>query len=251
MAKKTKITKEELKQPDSFVSATDKLAAWLQKNKKIVLGATVIVVGGALAQITSTKYISAQRVKAEAKLYTVKSKITQKVEQIEKTKKPTKDATPAAKTPEVFEANFKVLSDEYVTAIKATNEAPSVEHALSHSQFLADYGQLDAAIELLQSKSDANSNLLSSLLNLKLGTLLANKNSFDEAINHFDKVLANKKNSSLHADVYLKKALCLEKSGKIEEAKAAYEKIKTDFAESAEAKSATTYLRLLEVKGNS
>lgn len=85
------------------------------------------------------------------------------------------------------------------------------------------------------------------MVQMEMGTLLANENNCQEAVSQWEKVLNNKRADYLHATIQLKMGLCYEAMNDITKAEEFYGKA-TTAKDSSVGKSADKYLRLLQAK---
>ena len=140
-----------------------------------------------------------------------------------------------------FSGLIDIISD--YSGTKAANTAEYYA-GISYLQL----GQNDAAIDYLSS-FDAGSTILAYTKYGAMGDAYSEKNDFDNAIANYKKAAAAGSNEVL-ASYYLKKlGLLYEKQGNLNEAKAAFEKIKDQFPSSQAGADIEKYITRVAAKG--
>ena len=122
--------------------------------------------------------------------------------------------------------------------------------ALHLSDLLWKYNSAEKGIEVLKKTDIGRKDLLCALVKVQLGTLLAEQKDCKAAVDVWDQVINNKEATFLHANVRLKQGLCYESLDQKSKAEEAYAKVKDEAKDTATARSAESYLRLLKAKTN-
>jgi predicted negative regulator of RcsB-dependent stress response len=138
--------------------------------------------------------------------------------------------------------------------MKIINEKPASKAAKMAALHLADvqleYQKPQDAAETLKKVDIDNKDLLSGLVQNQLGTVQANLNDCNAAISTWQKVLSNARAKALHTAIKLKEGLCYENLKDLSKAEQMYSEAKNDDKESAVARAAEKYLRLLQMAKN-
>ena len=128
--------------------------------------------------------------------------------------------------------------------LKLAQQEASVQRDLA--KILSEEGESQKALEVLDMVKDSlGSGALSSLYKTQKLSLYLDTENYDAAVKLADEMIAKKDESFAHPLAYLKKAIAVEKKGDIEEAKAIYKKLSSDYPEHSAGKTAMQYLRIL------
>lgn len=257
----TKITKQELKSPDKLQQELRKGFQWTTQHSKLV-GVILLVFLVLGAGISAKSYFDEKSEnEIQAKYYQVEKKFLDKKTAFAQAKAASQaPKDPKAKTPPPptegkasgdFTQDYGPLADEMTKIIA---EKPSSKAAKMAALLLTDvqieYQKASEAAETLK-KVDADSkDLLSGLVQNQLGTVQANLNDCNSAISTWQKVLTNARAKSLHSGIKLKLGLCYETMKDLTKAEQLYTEAKNDEKESAVARTADKYLRLLQTAKN-
>jgi predicted negative regulator of RcsB-dependent stress response len=138
------------------------------------------------------------------------------------------------------------------TAVEAFIEKnKNTSMAMSAAILLADFYSQEKneakAAEILAKNTLASvSSFVEALYLYRKSVSLERTGKCDLAIKELDTLISTKTTQFLQAEARLQKALCLEQVGKKDEAKAEYEQISKNFADTEAGKNAKKYLRLLD-----
>jgi TolA-binding protein len=112
---------------------------------------------------------------------------------------------------------------------------------------MEEYNQFEPAIEQLKTvaANGDKKDLLFGLATTRIGVLQARSGKCEEAIATWEQILQNKSQEHLYATVQLKKGLCFETLGRMDEAKKTYEEVSAKWPEEQEGQQAKKFLRLL------
>lgn len=124
----------------------------------------------------------------------------------------------------------------------------SAEAALTLSELYSDYAMAEKGAEVLTKVLGdwSKKNVVFDVMQMRSGDLLASADKCDKAIEHWQKVAT--KESFVKSQAQLKMGVCLQKLGRIDEAKTWFEKINSDDPNSTEGFNAKRYIRFLEFK---
>lgn len=231
MARRRKQKKQAEETLVDLVEVKDSASDFLEDNQKTILGVLtglILIVGGYIffnqfVQAPKEKDAATQMVQAQAMFE--------------------KDSFALALTnPGGGFMGFLDIIDEF----GGTSVANSAQYyaGISYLQL----GQYDAAIDFL-GNFDAKGTILGYTKYGAIGDAYAEKNEFDNALSNYQKA-ANVGDNEVMASYYLKKmALLHEKQGQLGEAKAAFEKIKTEYPSSQEGVDIDKFIARVSNKG--
>jgi len=268
----TTYSKEDLKSPDIVTLELKKGFVWTTQHSKLVLGAVggllVLGLGYAVFQTLAEQ----KEIKAQESYFRFEKEFLKRRESFEKFqqsslavekfktqkttgKGKTKAANDSAAEPKIEgQASTGDFAKDYgsvATGLESVvsqypGSAASRMAALTLSQTQIQYAQYDSALSLLQ-KVKLESNLLSALILIQKGTAQAGLKDCKQAVGTWDQALMVKATGFLAPEIYLKQGLCYEKLGDKTRATESYNKVMAESKETALAKSAEQYLRLLKV----
>ena len=268
-----KLTKEDVRTPDQMTQELGRFAAWISKNITLVIGVIVglLVMGGIY---TAVDYFNGQKEShLQGEMSRVEHQYTEKktkfkdAEQAENAKKPAsakkdKNETPApvlVKATGDLEKDYgpEVSGFEDLVAKNPNSKAGQMS-AIYLADLYSEYKQPGKAIEALNKVAPQNepTDVVSALvINLKAG-LLADQGDCAQALQIWQKIMAQKKMDYLHDEAKLRSAVCYEKMNETAKAEQFYIELSknTSSKDQAEDKAATEdakkYLRLLKVRTN-
>ena len=220
MAKKEKKdVMEMIESPEALQQEVSKVTGFFEKNKSTTLGAGVILIAIFAGFFGYQWYKNSQDVEGEKKLY--------KAVYAFESDSLSAAAKDMAKISDEFGGNTQNLSDLYlgITLLKQ--------------------GKYDQAIEKLKNFSSADLLVQARAYSL-IGDAYAEKKSFGEAIDYYQKAAEYKPNKFFTPTYLLKLALAFEANKQGKEALDAYSQITDKFPESAESVPAKKYKALLE-----
>ena len=216
-----------------------------KKQQKLIIGA-VLVVFGVFGGITVKKSMdAANETEAQSKLFKIEKELQSINEEKAKQAavKDEKAETEAVDTKAQLEAVESQLNS-FVSENKSLKAG--VRASLILAKILSEEGESQKALEVLDMVKDSlGSGALSSLYKTQKLSLYLDTENYDAAVKLADEMIAKKDESFAHPMAYLKKAIAVEKKGDIEEAKAIYKKLSSDYPEHSAGKTAMQYLRIL------
>ncbi len=220
MAKKEKKdVMEIIESPEALQQEVSKVAGFFEENKSTTLGAGIVLIALVAGFFGYQWYKNSQDVEGEKKLY--------KAVYAFESDSLSAAAKEMAKISDEFGGNTQNLSDLYlgITLLKQ--------------------GKYDQAIEKLKSFSSSDLLVQARAYSL-IGDAYAEKKSFGEAIEYYQKAADYKPNKFFTPTYLLKLALAFEANKQGKEALDAYSQITDKFPESAESVPAKKYKALLE-----
>lgn len=220
MAKKEKKdVMEIIESPEALQQEVSKVTGFFEENKSTTLGAGIILIAIVAGFFGFQWYKNSQDVEGEKKLY--------KAVYAFESDSLSAAAKEMAKISDEFGGNTQNLSDLYlgITLLKQ--------------------GKYDQAIEKLKNFSSSDLLVQARAYSL-IGDAYAEKKSFGEAIDYYQKAAEYKPNKFFTPTYLLKLALAFEANKKGKEALDAYSQITDKFPESAESVPAKKYKALLE-----
>jgi len=220
MAKKEKKdVMEIIESPEALQQEVSKVTGFFEENKSTTLGAGIVLIALVAGFFGFQWYKNSQDVEGEKKLY--------KAVYAFESDSLSAAAKEMAKISDEFGGNTQNLSDLYlgITLLKQ--------------------GKYDQAIEKLKNFSGADLLVQARAYSL-IGDAYAEKKSFGEAINYYQKAADYKPNKFFTPTYLLKLALAFEANKQGKEALDAYSQITDKFPESAESVPAKKYKALLE-----
>ena len=220
MAKKEKKdVMEIIESPEALQQEVSKVAGFFEENKSTTLGAGIVLIALVAGFFGYQWYKNSQDVEGEKKLY--------KAVYAFESDSLSAAAKEMAKISDEFGGNTQNLSDLYlgITLLKQ--------------------GKYDQAIEKLKNFSSSDLLVQARAYSL-VGDAYAEKKSFGEAIDYYQKAADYKPNKFFTPTYLLKLALAFEANKQGKEALDAYSQITDKFPESAESVPAKKYKALLE-----
>lgn len=249
-----KLTKEDIKGPDLFISTADKAWTAIEKNKVLVLTILGVFLIGATGWSGMVWWNSKKESKAQEAYYSAKKVLidTAKLyevpeatpEQLEKKETPVAKKTKSGDFEADFGAAAKGLED-MINSHKGSHAAAAA--ALDLAPVYDEYKLFDRGAKTFTTaaQSLSGSDLFAGLVHLQLGNYQQALGQCDAAIKTWQKVSSNKDFSFLHADALLKEGLCWNQLGDNAKATELFKKLAQDFADTDAGRSAKKYLRLL------
>lgn len=251
-----KIDSKELKSPDKFQQELQKGFQWTTNHSKLVgvLLLAFLVVG---AGFSAKSYLDekketelqAEYYRAEKQMLDKKAAFQAAAEQA--AKPPAKGEKPEAPAGEKstgdFEKDFGAVAVDLNKLIeKAPNSKAAKMAALNLSDLQLEYNKPADALATLQKIDAGGKDLLSGMIQTQLGTVQANMDDCSSALSTWSRVFSNAGARALHPAVKLKAGLCYEALKDFDKAQQAYNEVKNEGKDSASARSADKYLRLLQ-----
>jgi TolA-binding protein len=250
----SKIDKDMLRNPDVFVSTSDKVFEYVENHFKTVLTVAVAAILGGVGY-AGVNYISAQREqKAAESIYTPEAALKKAEEAFatepSKVAKLDTKAPPPAKVAD-YTKDYAGLVDQVKSAIAshADTKAAAVS-ALNLSYFLLQQKQYPAALEVLSLPKfkPSTTELLGGFWYMHQGLMLFENGQTDAAIESYQSVLKSDALKPFHSEAMLKLGVCYEVKGEVAKARETYDKLSREFPDTEAAQNALQYLRLMQLK---
>lgn len=256
MAKK-KITKEELKSPDAFLSFADEVGKFLQDNwKAFAAGFSVLILGGigmtTMNAVNSAKEEAASEsiFQSEKKIYDIQSEHAKKIANTEKEK--------AEGLKEKANNVDKLNYDEDLKA--SINEAMAVINDHSGTQtaqmaririagLMLEYKKHQEAVEALKpllSQASKGSTTYG-LARTQLAAAYSHMGEIDQSIQLLQEVVSEKSLGFMHSEVLLKLGVLNREKGDTNTAEEMFRRVATEFGKTAAGQTAKNYLKLIQV----
>jgi len=240
-----KITKDDLKQ-DQIQTELQKGFRWTANHFKIVLAGVGAFLALGLGYSGLQFYKSTQEARTQEAFYALEKSL------IEAKKKLT-DAQAKDKTLKGdFEKDFSAVAQE-LKAFATTNADRKSGRmaAILLVDLYREYQKADLALEVLNSieKELDKNEILSGLLHLQWGSVLADQNQCGPALEKWEVVTTQKRLSFTHGETKLRMALCHQALGQLEKAETLLSEVSkkqetdNDFAAAQDAEKYLKYIR--------
>lgn len=258
----TKLSKDDLKNPDIVTQELKKGFQWTTQHSKLVTGLSVgfIVVGLGFSLIQymnqknetelQEKYFQFEKdylkKKTEFEKYEFSLKNAAQFKNDPKAKKEEPPKLEGEKATGDLEKDFGTAAKGFENLIsQAPNSAAAQMSALQLADIYVKYGKIDEALTTLK-KVKANSSMFGGMVQAQIGSLYAAKKDCSSALTEWGKVIQNSKAKFIHADIQIKMGLCFESTNDQAKAKEMYNKVIAENKDSQLSKTAEKYLRLIK-----
>lgn len=250
---------KELRSQDKFQQELQKGFQWTTNHSKLVglLLVGFLVVG---AGLSAKSYLNAEKEeKLQGQYYQIEKKLFEKKAQFQEAEQPPPaknektdkkaqakpENTPAKATGD-FSQDYGAIAGELRQIIDQAPQSKAAQMAaLNLSDLQLEYNLPAEALATLQKVGADSKDLLSGMIQTQLGTVQANMDDCSSALTTWSRVFSNAGAKPLHSAVKLKAGLCYEAMKDYTKAQQAYNEVKADDKDSAAARSADKYLRLL------
>ncbi|MEK6554264.1 MAG: tetratricopeptide repeat protein [Bdellovibrionota bacterium] len=245
------------------MTTADKIETWLVDNAKLVVALFigVLVIGGVLAGYQA--YSSARENKAQETLFEIEADLEKKQQALfevenkqkqeaskNKAAKKTETAAPV-RNPETLQKDLGEPLTRLVSFIDQNKGSKaSYMAAMTASDLYLEYKDPSQAAQLLEKVAPHvnKKDLFYGLLNSQLALAYSNANECPKAVDVYDDIIDSEAQKHIHAQMILRKGVCLMSMKEYDKAKAAFRQAKTDFPDSVSGKSAESFERLINVK---
>jgi predicted negative regulator of RcsB-dependent stress response len=242
-----------------------KLADQVQANAKYIVFTLVVAALAWGSYVAYGAYAQKREIKAQNDLFAIESEYEKKQEEISKVdttpevkklkagEKPTppEPPKPPEKNPETLAKNFGSIVERYESFIKDNNGTKaSMVAGISLADIYLDHKEPQKAAAVLEplAKQTRQSDLFYGLLNSQLGIALSDSGKCEDAVKVFTGLLEAKAQEPFHSQSLLRQGACLVTLNKFDEAKAAFEKARTEYPNSYTGEMAQGYERLVELR---
>lgn len=252
----SKLDKKSLKGPDTFVSASDRAFAWIEKHTKII-GAAVGGVLLVVIAILAFNYINAQKeTKATDALAAPQADLEKAQESVREARAKQMqdklgDKKPQVSAPVDYAKDYAPAVERIKAEIKNhSGTKAALVSGLTLASFLLEQKQFEEALNVLNlvTYRPGEGDMLSGFLNMHRGLIYLENKKFDEALQSYQVVLGSKQLKYFHPEAMLKSGVVHEMKGDAAKAKATYEQLTRDFPDTEASRSARQYLRILETQ---
>lgn len=253
----TKITKEELRQPDVFHETASVFWVFVEKHLKSIISIFMILIIASVVMIAKNHFDKKAEKTAINELYPLEAPVLKTKDNFERAKiGRADDGTPLKEKLAPASGDLQKDYGASLTSLEAFASShkkfvAGAEAALIVAGIYSDYAKPEKAVEVLTPIAEyfqtGGPRLISGLLEMSLGTALATKGDCKSAVAAWEKIIKDEKQKFLAPDAYLKSGVCYDSLGDSAKAKEQYEKASSS-GENSAAKTAKTLLRALEVK---
>ncbi|MCB0343439.1 MAG: tetratricopeptide repeat protein, partial [Bdellovibrionales bacterium] len=190
-----KLTKEDLKSPDAFITFSDKVIGWLERHKGpiITLFVATFVLGGSYVGWGMLRKHSEKS--AQEELYSIEASLNQMRKKL-----------PEDHKPESLDKDFPEMASRYQSFIEANkNHKAGAIATLNFVDLLVEYDQIEKAQSLLDmiGAQFKPNDFFSGLLTFQLARLNLKQQNYDKAISLYQKLLGENSHKHLHAQSLL------------------------------------------------
>lgn len=267
MTKSQKIDKKTLKEPDAFVSLSDHVFAWIEKQARWIGLAVLALLLVGLGSVGLNFYQGkaegaaanalfgpeAELKKAETKVREDRAKKVQELTEMSKGKdkkqksKPNPELVRPADYAKDYEPAVKKVKEQIQLH---SNRKAALVSAMNLSSFLLQQKQYAEALEVarIPTYQPSQKDMLNGFWQMHRGLIFIENEKFDEAIKTYQTVTESPGLKPFHPEAWLKLGIALELKGDAVKARQTYEKIGREFPNTDASSSAQQYLRLLELK---
>ena len=223
--KKSSQAEDNLELIENSLGKTEQYIEENQKSITIIIAAIVLIVGGYLAY--QKFYIAPKEQEAQKEVFMAQNCFAQ-------------DSFRLALNGDGFNDGFLNIADQY--SMTKVGNLCNYYIGISYLRL----GQFDDAIEYLD-KFDGSDMLVTTMAIGAIGDAYVEKDDLESAISYYKKAAERQANDFTSPLFLMKLGLTYEKLGNKEDALKAYEKIKTDFVKSNEAKRIQKYIERVKL----
>lgn len=233
-----KLTKSDVKGPDAVTKELQKGFIWTTQHSQIVLSIVGVFLVIGLSWAGYSAYSEKTQNTAMEKFYPIEKAYLDKKAEREASKAPATD----------MQTDYGNVVTDLEAFVKAEPKTTAAQLAAIYvSDIYEQYNKFDEGLSVLNQVQAGNKGLVQGLVTLRKGTLLANQNKCSDAITHWHSLVKESKVDYLSSTAALRMALCHEQMNDMTKAKESYQLAIEKGKESAVAKTAEKYLRLLSV----
>lgn len=253
----TKIDPNQLKNPDLFVSTSDKIFNYIERHFKAAVALLVLLVVSGVGYVGFGYWKAATEQKAADAIYQPEAGLRKaETDWRELQQKNQSAAVAKAKIlPVEKAADYNQVYAMHVEAMKGQIRAhaetkAALIAALNLAHFLTEQKQYTQALEVLEIpkfKPKSGELLTGFWLMHRGGNYLENQ-KFEPAIDSYQSVVSTPALKPFHPEALLKLGVCYETKGEADKARTTYERVSREFPETEASTFAKQYLRLLELK---
>jgi TolA-binding protein len=242
-----KLTKEEVRGPDMFISSSDKALEFIERHSRAVVSIFVVGVVLGLAYVIMS-YVDQRRESSAAEsIYSAEAELQKargKEEGISK-------FIPEAVSNEDYQKRFAGPVANIEAAIEShADTRASLVAALNLSFFLVQQKQYAEALKALEKTKfqPKSSDLMAGFWNMHRGLVYLENKDTAKAQAAYEAVLHSDGLKVFHSEAMLKLGYCKELSGQKDQARELYEKVSREFPRTEAAQSAQQYLRVMQLQ---
>ncbi len=261
MSSKEKLTKQDIQGPDMFMTFSEKMFHWIERNAKAILAVVSLAAVVALGYTAYGYYSASQERKAAEALFKpeVELRDTDTKLRESRAKKMQDMAIGKDKTikvadvdkPADYEKEYSATVAKLTEAIRAhAHTKAAMVSALNLANFLVQQKQYPAALQVLEAPKykPSDSDLLAGFWHMHRGLAYLENQKAEDAIKEYKEILDSKDLKSFHPEAWLKTGVAHEMKGDLNKARETYEKVDREFKGTEASNTASQYLRLLDLK---
>jgi len=264
----TKLSKEDVKNPDQVLKTLNQGFQWTQSHSNIVIAALVLFIVVGIGWSTMNYMSTKSESQAQEDYFTFEKSYLDKKGGFDEADRAAL-RPPTAKNPEAPKAKATGDMDKdygpeiagFKSVIEKHPKSKAAQMAaLNLSEVYVNYKKIDDAAQALEKVAEKSSgkDLISAIVLTQYGNILSNKEDCKGALEQWGKVLGQSKAAFLHDTLRLKSAFCYEKLNDTAKAEELYKKVSQnsqdaknpEAGETGIGKDAEKYLRLLNIKKN-
>ncbi len=248
-----KISKEELKSKDAFLSFSERASAYLADWIKPILMVVGSLLVASLAYIGYGHFQTQAEVRAADEIYTLQQPINEKRRQLEEAASAQEsEEIPDWKSLTDFSEDFSPLTSALKEALRRhSDRQAAIMASMSLASLFAEFELWAEAKEVLSLHDKTLTrprSLLSPLLTSQLAAVQAHLQESQEALNLYQQVLDNRAAQFLHPEVMLKIGFLHEQAGQPEAAQNMLRRLAAEYGDTEAGRSARGYLRLMQLE---
>lgn len=254
-----KLSKDDVKAPDMFLSTSEQIFKWLEDHMMLVLAVVGTAAVASVVYVLIGYFGALKEQRAAEALYAPEAGLRKaesevRAERAKETAALVGEKKKAAKADAIRPADYDKDYAAAVTKIEAElknhgDTKASMVSALNLSYFLSQQKQFKKALEVLEIPvyKPGASDLLGGFWLMHRGALLIENGQVDQAIAAYRSVLDSVGLKIFYPEALLKLGLAYELKGDGEKARETYEKVGREFPETEASSTAQQYIRLLEL----
>ncbi len=245
-----RISKEELKSKDAFLSFSERASAYLAD----WIGPIVFVAGAALFSalaVIGYNYFQDQREKQAAEeIFPLQAAVIEKRQALQEAAADKEDSIDW-KDGVDFASEFSSLTQPLIEVLsRHPGRNSAIMSSMTLANLMAEFELWSEAKEVLsvhKSKTASRKDPLAGLLVAQLAAVYANLSHWPQAVELYEGLLKSKNASFLHPEVMLRLGLIFEQMGERQRSENMLHQLAAEYGETEAGRSARGYLRLMQL----
>ena len=222
----SRLSKQQVRGPDAFVSWADRVAAFIEKNRRSLFVALAGTLGFSLLWIGKQYYDQHQEQLAHIDLYQAQKQYTQLLEvaKNKQSEEQKKMASLLGDTQLVVPLNTKLVQAWQLVLNKWPRSQAANQAAIDLADHYAQNKKYTEALNVLQARAGAlrSSHFFYGLLHLHTGSVLMELEKYAEAVESFKKIIDSNSHAYLQPTAKYRMAMCYEKQNNPQQATEIY-----------------------------